>query len=108
MISLDELHDATLDSIKIFWDSGRVECSIQAYMNKSLKIKIIAEGATSLVIPKFEPWGPSDFIKKVWEENSGEAIKLMIEMQSGDLIEARIKKYIIQIQPDSLNSSAPV
>lgn len=100
MITLDDLHDATIDQIELSWVTGSLKYKIQAYLDgKDSVIEILGQGLTSLEAPRFEPWGPSASINKAWRENSGEAIQLIIEMQSGDIIKARIKQYEINIFP---------
>ena len=97
MITLDKLHDATFDRLEISWASGEAMFYLRAFIGgKATSLEIALEGLTSLTAPRFQPWGPSTSINKAWEENSGEAIKLTIEMQSGDIIEARAKKYTVQ------------
>jgi len=97
MLTLSELHDTTLDRIELSWKSGGAIFHIKTYIDKrDINIEMIIQGLTDLKVPRFYPWGPSVSINKAWQENSGEAIKLVIEMQSGDIIEARAKSYILQ------------
>jgi hypothetical protein len=97
MLALSQLHDATLNRIELSWESGEAKLHIQTYVEgKNANIEIVLRGLTSIQVPRYNPWGPSASINKAWEENSGEALKLIIEMQSGDVIEARVSSFILQ------------
>jgi hypothetical protein len=101
MSPLEKLHDATLSKVELSWATGELKFHIHAQIDgKDADIEIAVEGLTSLKIPRYHPWGPSVSINKAWQENSGEAVKLTIEMQSGDVIEARVKSYTVN--PPSL------
>jgi hypothetical protein len=94
MITIDKLHDATLESAELVWKQGVARLHIKAFLEGKIEeFELSFEGVTFLGMPRYEPWGPSISINKVWEENSGEARKLLIEMQSGDVLEIRCRRY---------------
>jgi hypothetical protein len=100
MIALNQLHDATLDRIEVFWRIGELTLHLRAFIdNKDANLEIKGQGLTALTMPRLQPWGPSDFINRVEAEEFEGGHRLQIEMQSGDVIEASVARYSLQLAP---------
>lgn len=79
------MHDWTLLSLRIDWESGEVLIVIRGPKGED---KIRASGALEIHVPRALPWGPSVSINAVTGPTVLEngLSSLDIEMQSGDTI----------------------
>ena len=95
MITLGDLHDATLLRINVDWRSAELACTFRVQVRGTRLVKLLGTQLTSLVCPKMSPWGQSVSVNEisVCDAESGRALK--IEMQSGDVIEARVGDVVI-------------
>ena len=91
MISLKELHDATLKSLEVDWASGELRCNFQVSIGERTTVRLLAHGLTSLKCPRQSPWGRSVSVNNAKADKRGKEVLLIIEMQSGDVIEANVK-----------------
>jgi hypothetical protein len=92
-------HDAYLKSIVIEWRVGAARLEL-GYDETAIVIR--ASGLQGLHLPRKEPWGPSDWINSVQgpvNEPQG-AQRLMIEMQSGDVIEVVAREISVERMPE--------
>jgi hypothetical protein len=89
MISLSDLHDATLQTVNFRWQPGIVDLTLKTGLAASDLVIIQAEGVTSLVCPRLYPWGPSSSVNTATIEELAGGKLLSIEMQSGDVFEVR-------------------
>ena len=88
----DELHDATLVSVRLDWATGIAVFSARAALPDAPEVSVTAEGVTNLQCPREQPWGESVSINEVRGPVPHEkGSRLEVEMQSGDvlLVEAR-------------------
>lgn len=101
----EDLHDAVLAEISVTWgDLGRIELTLlpnEAYIKPSRPITIAGEGLRSLVCPQENPWGPSDIINRMSASEGTEYMRIEIEMQSGDVIQAEARSFAISIASPS-------
>ena len=88
------MHDWTLLSLRIDWESGEVSILIRGPKSEN---EILASGALEIHIPRALPWGRSVSINAV----AGPTIvenglsSLDIEMQSGDTIKIVARSFNI-------------
>lgn len=95
MITFDQLHDASLLAIEVKWDSGELRCSLGVMKEERRTACLFAQGMKSLNCPRQFPWGRSVSINSVRSEEIEKGIRLIIEMQSGDVIEVHADKVIL-------------
>lgn len=78
------MHDWTLVSIHLDWDVGALEISLLD--ETSAKRCLRFERLRDVSIGRAQPWGPSESINafSVLKGNEDSALKVKIEMQSGD------------------------
>ncbi len=96
MISLKELHDATFIGLEVDWASGKLRCTFDVGINEKVMVHLLAHGLTSLNYPRKHPWGPSIFVNSVRTDKFEKGIRLAIEMQSGDVIEANVADVVLE------------
>jgi len=96
MSSLKGLHDATLTSFEFTWKSGTLRFSFETCATESIVAVLELHGVTELKCPRTFPWGPSTSVNTVSLEALAEGRQLLkVEMQSGDLLEARCQKVLL-------------
>ena len=80
------MHDWTLVSILMDWQSARVTINLQDHASTKT---VVAEGVQDLRVPHECGWGPSVSVNEAYpiESLSTGLKRLRIEMQSGDVIE---------------------
>ena len=80
------MHDWVLVSINLIWASATVEIE---FLDSESKIKkMVAEDLSFIKIPKSSPWGESVSVNEVSRETVEQnRVRLLIEIQSGDVIE---------------------
>ena len=96
MISLSDLHDATLKTVNFRWEAGVVQLTLKIGAAASDLAIVEAQGVTSLICPRLCPWGPSSSVNAATVEELTEAKLLRIEMQSGDVLEVRCVGVAVQ------------
>ena len=87
-------HDATLLALRLDWATGDLVLELRTSAQGG--VCITAAATTSLVVPRFNPWGPSVSVNAVSEEvhlTSGS--RLSIEMQSGDVIKVEASSFSV-------------
>lgn len=87
MNSLTSLHDGTLLGLDVAWAEGTLRLNV---LTSTGNCAVVAEGLSSLTCRRNHPWGPSKSINRAWTEETATAKRLLVEMQSGDLIEATV------------------
>ena len=90
MASLDDLHDATLLGFDLDWVSGELHCNFKVSSDGQSTVRLIAHGLSLLKCPRQSPWGRSASVNSARIVTVGSGETLIIEMQSGDVIEAHI------------------
>lgn len=93
MNSLPDFHDATLLDLHVAWADGALRLVIESELGKC---RVLCNGLTSLKCPRGFPWGPSNSINRLWTEELVTGTRLLVEIQSGDLIEAVIKTVEVE------------
>lgn len=95
MISFSDLHDATLLDIHVDWQRAELRCTFRVQIGKIKLVELLGNKLTYLVCPRANPWGESVSVNEIMvcDHNPGHTLK--IEMQSGDLIEAKIENIFI-------------
>jgi hypothetical protein len=96
MISLKELHDATLTGLEVDWASGDLRCNFKASIGERTAVRLLAHGLTSLKCPRLFPWGKSASVNSARVDKREREILLFIEMQSGDVIEAIVEDVVLE------------
>jgi hypothetical protein len=89
MIALKDLHDATLLNLEVDWDEGDLRCKLDVSIGEITRVSLLARGLTFLKCPRQFPWGPSVSVNYVRVDQVDPGLRLVIEMQSGDVIEAQ-------------------
>ena len=89
MISLSDLHDATLKAVNFGWETGVVHLTFKVGVAPSDLAIVEVQGVTSLICPRLCPWGPSSSVNAAAVEEFTDGRVLTIEMQSGDVLEVR-------------------
>lgn len=56
MISLKDLHDATLVGLGMEWSAGSLVLDLEACMTGTPSVKVVAGGLTMLKCPRQHPW----------------------------------------------------
>jgi len=92
MISLKDLHDATLVNLELDWASGDLSFNFRPSIMGSPTLCLAAHGLTLLKCPREYPWGRSVSVNTARADDLDGKILLLVEMQSGDVIEAIIKE----------------
>lgn len=75
------LHDATLVAVHLVWADGT--CIMTVRQSLLSDCTLTFTGVSNLILPRTQPWGPSQSINSASQRNKGQ---YEIEMQSGDLI----------------------
>ena len=80
------MHDWTLLSIQVDWETGRAELIFRAHLRPS--IPLVVRGIVDLHMPRRRDWGPSVSVNTVTGPLmiEGGLQTLEIEMQTGDVI----------------------
>jgi hypothetical protein len=86
------MHDWTLDSISIDWQSGSVVCRLQG---PNAPASLVAHGLRELRLPRTFEWGPSVSVNRLTGPVTRDdgLLLLSIEMQSGDTIEIEASSF---------------
>jgi hypothetical protein len=96
MISLKELHDATLTGLEVDWASGELRCNFKVSMGERTTVRLLAHGLTFLKCPRQSPWGRSVSVNNASANKVEKKVLLIIQMQSGDVIEANVEDVTLE------------
>ncbi|WP_437777111.1 hypothetical protein [Sorangium sp. So ce1097] len=82
------LHDATLETIELRWESGEVRLRIRTGDSEKHQLVVVASSVHRMECERQLPWGFSASINEVRGPSpaEGELARVEIEMQSGDVI----------------------
>jgi hypothetical protein len=96
-----ELHDATLESIELAWDSGEVLVRIRTGDARRPRCAIVASAARGLTCERQMSWGSSVSIHGVRGPSQvGDGVSaLEVEMQSGDVIRIEAGTFSLRDDP---------
>ncbi len=86
MDQVPELHDAIFKTLLFVWKEGTARLEFSADFT-SARIQLEARGVSKVAVPRAFPWGPSDSVNTSNLRDGEDGKRLMIEMQSGDLLE---------------------
>lgn len=96
MISLPDLHDATLKSVNFGWEAAVIQLTFKVGVGASDVAIVEAEGVTSLKCPRLLPWGPSNSVNTTALTELADGQFLTVEMQSGDVLEIRCRGVAVK------------
>jgi len=96
MISLSDLHDATLKTVEFGWEAAVIRLMLKIGPAPSDLAVLEAHGVTSLVCPRLCPWGPSSSVNAATIEALADGKLLTVEMQSGDVLEVRCVEVSVE------------
>jgi hypothetical protein len=96
MISLPDLHDATLKGVNFGWEAGVVHLTFKVGIAASDLAVVEAEGVTCLKCPRLYPWGPSSSVNAAAIEELADGRLLTVEMQSGDVLEVHCRGVAVK------------
>ena len=96
MDQIGGLHDATLTMLEVDWASGELRFSFETHAGV---VHLHASRFSDLKCPRMSPWGPSVSVNSATTEPHERGLRLKIEMQSGDVIEACVEDVIVGEQP---------
>jgi hypothetical protein len=88
-----QLHDATLESIEILWESRICICKLRQASPDQKTTVLRFTGVTEVHVPHSNPWGPSSSVLEVSET----VHSFKIEMQSGDTVS--IEAIAVDVDP---------
>lgn len=82
---LPKLHDSVLVALQLRWEHGELAIHLEHH---DQAMHLTATGVRQMVIPREEPWGPSEYVDAISLTPADEAglQRMEIEMQSGDVI----------------------
>ncbi len=86
------LHDATLLAVNMDWATSEVKLLV--LLVSGIPATLTFEGVTSSVVPKAQPWGPSNSINGAKTLSAGE---YAVEMQSGDVLHFKAASLSLSI-----------
>ena len=94
MVSFKDLHDATLLSLLVDWASGELRFKVVIGRPEKMEVQLVARGMTSLKCPRAFPWGRSISVNSVTLNRAADKSLFLVEMQSGDVIEASVDDVV--------------
>lgn len=92
MTTLSKLHDATLKFVQLEWTSGVLRYEFNTAEGA---VTLHVDGVTLLNCPRVMPWGPSRSVNTVSVQADSDGVQLLVEMQSGDLLEVRGRRISV-------------
>ena len=95
MITLNDLHDATLLHLQVDWRNAELRCTFRVQIDSTRTVELLGDQLTHLACSRTNPWGESVSVNEIDVYGSTQERTLKIEMQSGDLIEAKVKNISI-------------
>lgn len=84
---LPNLHDAQLFSAQVDWAEKTLRIRL-ARGWPSIQCELVLSGLQKLSMTTRDDWGPSVYVLGVKTESHGDALRFVLEMQSGDVIDA--------------------
>ena len=85
---LDDLHDATLESVVIRWETGDAVVSLATGIRGWDRLRLVTTGIVLLTCTREQPWGYSVSVNSATrssiETSTGTKQRICIEIQSGD------------------------
>ncbi len=79
-----DLHDAVLTEVRVEWTDREAVLSFRHADGPRIATMY---GCSSIVLPREEPWGPSDSVYAVKEARAdSNGARLELQMQSGDVL----------------------
>lgn len=92
MSELPNLHDAQLFSAQVDWAEKTLRFRLKSGW-PAIQSELVLSGLQKLSMTRQDDWGPSVFILGVKTESHGDAFRVLIEMQSGDVIDAVVASF---------------
>lgn len=86
------LHDATLLAVSMDWATS--ETKLLVLLSGGIPATLAFQGVTSLLVPKAQPWGPSNSVNEAKSLSVGE---YAVEMQSGDELRISATSWSLSI-----------
>ena len=86
------LHDATLLSVALDWENAEVK--VQVLLLAGVPATLGFHQVTAAVLPREQPWGPSNSINEAKQLSVGEYV---VEMQSGDALHFKAASWSLII-----------
>lgn len=99
MDKIVDLHDATFTTLEVDWASGELRFNFKTHTGV---VCLRAHRFSDLKCPRLYPWGRSKSVNTATTESRERGLWLMIEMQSGDVIEACVEDVVVERQPANL------
>ena len=96
MNTVPNLHDATLETLVLYWDEGMVQIKLSTGVYGTDVVILEATGVLRAICPRVFPWGPSDSVNEAKLGRVSEGQLLSIEMQSGDVLEICCREVSIK------------
>jgi hypothetical protein len=81
------LHDAQLFSVQVDWAEKTLRFRLKSGW-PSIHSELVLSGLQKFAMTTQDDWGPSVYVLGVKTESHGTAFRFVIEMQSGDVIDA--------------------
>jgi hypothetical protein len=82
--------------LEVDWVNGELLCNFKVSIGDIMSIRLRASGLTSLRCPRLFPWGKSVSVNSAKAEKRARDILLIVEMQSGDVIEASVEDVTLE------------
>lgn len=88
------MHDWVISTLEIDWDKNVINITFKTASGDQ---NIVATEFAKLIVPKRENWGPSRSVYNVDKpmQLKNKNYKILIEMQSGDLITIEAKRIVL-------------
>jgi hypothetical protein len=96
MITLSQLHDATLLGLELNWPNGELRLNFSVEVAEITSVRLLATGVRLLNCPRQYPWGRSVSVNSILADRSDKEVVLVIKMQSGDDIEAHVESFALE------------
>jgi len=89
------MHDWTLLSVEFEWNEARITLNFRNPYSET--VSVVAEGVTSLNMPKKDEWGRSVSVNRINGPTilTGGISQFAVEMQSGDVIEVLARSFCL-------------
>jgi hypothetical protein len=99
---LAALHDATFVMLEVDWASGELRFRFATPAGAAC---LHARRFSELECPRLHPWGPSVSVNRATAGSAERGVRLTIEMQSGDVIEACAEDFVVERAADQFSHS---
>lgn len=84
---LPNLHDVQLFSVQVDWAEKTLRFRVKSGW-PSIQSELVLSGLQKLSMTTQDDWGPSVYMRGIKTKLHGAAFRFVIEMQSGDVIDA--------------------